>query len=105
MRKNIANKRYPKEVNSEMYIDDNTLKDEHKNNFINENSNILLNSLEFFFNAYEMKNHQRSSKVKFIISFEEIISLIYETILSQQNVDNLLYNDRKKKCRNSYTKN
>ena len=96
MRKNLANKRYSKEVNSEMFIDDNTLKDEHKNNSINENSNILLNSLEFFFNAYEMKNHQRSSQVKFIISFEEIISLIYETILSQQNVDNLLYNDRKK---------
>ena len=96
MKKNLANKRYQKEVNSEMYIDDNSLKNENRNNYLKENSNILLSSLEFFFNAYEMKNHQRSSKVRFIISFEEIISLIYETILSQQNVDNLLFNNKKK---------
>ena len=96
MKKNLANKRYQKEVNSEMYFDDNSLKNENRNNYLKENSNILLSSLEFFFNAYEMKNHQRSSKVRFIISFEEIISLIYETILSQQNVDNLLFNNKKK---------
>ena len=96
MKKNLANKRYQKEVNSETYIDDNSLKNENRNNYLKENSNILLSSLEFFFNAYEMKNHQRSSKVRFIISFEEIISLIYETILSQQNVDNLLFNNKKK---------
>ena len=96
MKKNLANKRYQKEVNSEMYIDDDSLKNENRNNYLKENSNILLSSLEFFFNAYEMKNHQRSSKVRFIISFEEIISLIYETILSQQNVDNLLFNNKKK---------
>ena len=96
MKKYLANKRYQKEVNSEMYIDDNSLKNENRNNYLKENSNILLSSLEFFFNAYEMKNHQRSSKVRFIISFEEIISLIYETILSQQNVDNLLFNNKKK---------
>lgn len=95
MKKNLANQRYPKEVNSEMYIDDNILKSEQRNNYLNENSNILLSSLEFFFNAYEMKNHQRSSKVRFIISFEEIISLIYETILSQQNVDKLLFINKK----------
>ena len=91
---NLSNKRYPKEINSEMYIDDNTLKNSNKNNLIFDNSNILLNSLEFFFNAYETKNQQRSSKIKFIISFEEIISLIKETILSQQKVDKLLYNDK-----------
>ena len=91
---NLSNKGYPKEINSEMYIDDNTLKNSNKNNLIFDNSNILLNSLEFFFNAYETKNQQRSSKIKFIISFEEIISLIKETILSQQKVDKLLYNDK-----------
>ncbi len=95
MKKNSTNKRYPKEVNSEIYIDDNILKNENRNNYLKESSNILLSSLEFFFNAYEMKNHQRSSKVRFIISFEEIISLIHETILSQQNVDNLLFNNKK----------
>ena len=95
MKKNSTNQRYPKEVNSEIYIDDNILKNENRNNYLKESSNILLSSLEFFFNAYEMKNHQRSSKVRFIISFEEIISLIHETILSQQNVDNLLFNNKK----------
>ena len=93
MKKNLANKRYPKEVNSEMYFDNNTIKNEFKNNLYEENSNILLNSLKFFFNSYETKNQQQSSKIKFIISFEEIISLIYETIISQQKVDNLLYNN------------
>ena len=95
MKKNSTNQRYPKEINSEIYIDDNILKNENRNNYLKESSNILLSSLEFFFNAYEMKNHQRSSKVRFIISFEEIISLIHETILSQQNVDNLLFNNKK----------
>ena len=95
MKKNSTNQRYPKELNSEIYIDDNILKNENRNNYLKESSNILLSSLEFFFNAYEMKNHQRSSKVRFIISFEEIISLIHETILSQQNVDNLLFNNKK----------
>ena len=95
MKKNSTNQRYPKEVNSEIYIDDNILKNENRNNYLKESSNILLSSLEFFFNAYEMKNHQRSSKVRFIISFEEIISLIHETIISQQNVDNLLFNNKK----------
>ena len=93
MKKNLANKRYPKEVNSEMYFDNNTIKNEFKNNLYEENSNILLNSLKFFFNSYETKNQQQSSKIKFIISFEEIISLIYETIISQKKVDNLLYNN------------
>ena len=91
---NLSHKKYPKEINSEMYIDDNTLKNNNRNNLIFDNSNILMNSLEFFFNAYETKYQQRSSKIKFIISFEEIISLIKETILSQQKVDKLLYNDK-----------
>ena len=77
---NLSHKKYPKEINSEMYIDDNTLKNNNRNNLIFDNSNILMNSLEFFFNAYETKYQQRSSKIKFIISFEEIISLIKETI-------------------------
>jgi hypothetical protein len=92
---NLSHKKYPKEINSEMYIDDNTLKNNNnRNNLIFDNSNILMNSLEFFFNAYETKYQQRSSKIKFIISFEEIISLIKETIISQQKVDKLLYNDK-----------
>ena len=91
---NVSNKRYPKEINSEIYIDDNTMKNNNKNNIYFDHSNILLNSLKFFFNAYEMKNQQQSSNIKFIISFEEIISLINETILSQQKVDNLIYNDK-----------
>ena len=91
---NVSNKRYPKEINSEIYIDDNTMKNNNKHNIYFDHSNILLNSLKFFFNAYEMKNQQQSSNIKFIISFEEIISLINETILSQQKVDNLIYNDK-----------
>lgn len=89
---NLTRKKYPKEINSDIYIDDNTLKNNNQNNLIFNDTNILLNSLKFFFNAYEMKNQTQSSKVKFIISFEEIISLINETILSQQKVDELIYN-------------
>ena len=59
MKKNSTNQRYPKEVNSEIYIDDNILKNENRNNYLKESSNILLSSLEFFFNAYEMKNQQQ----------------------------------------------
>ena len=92
MSNNLSSKRYSKEINSEIYIDDNTLKNNPKNIFQLENPNILLDSVKFFFNAYEMKNQQQSSKIKFIITFEEIISLINETILAQQKVDNLLYN-------------
>ena len=44
---NLSNKRYPKEINSEMYIDDNTLKNSNKNNLIFDNSNILLKSQKF----------------------------------------------------------
>ena len=92
MSNNFSNKRYQKEINRDMYIDNNNLKNNPKSIFQLENPNILLDSVKFFFNAYEMKNQQQSSKIKFIITFEEIISLINETILAQQKVDNLLYN-------------
>ena len=87
-------KKYSKEINNEIYLNDNALKNNIRNNLIFDSPKILLNSLKFFFDAYETKNLQKSSKIKFIISFEEIISLINETLISQQKIDNLIYNDK-----------
>ena len=83
---NEMTNKYSKDINSENYMNGNTLKNNLRNNLIFDSSNILLNSLKFFFDAYETKNQQKSSKIKFIISFEEIISLINETLISQQKL-------------------
>ena len=91
---NEMTNKYSKDINSENYMNGNTLKNNLRNNLIFDSSNILLNSLKFFFDAYETKNQQKSSKIKFIISFEEIISLINETLISQQKVDNFIFNDK-----------
>ena len=60
-------KKYSKEINNEIYLNDNALKNNIRNNLIFDSPNILLNSLKFFFDAYETKNLQKSSKIKFII--------------------------------------
>lgn len=94
MHNNLTNKRYPKEINSEIYIDDNSLKNNNTNNKINfsmELTDILLNSLKYFFNSYESNDQKHPTKTKFIISFEDIISIVKESIIAQQKIDNLIY--------------
>ena len=94
MHNNLTNKRYPKEINSEIYIDDNSLKNNNTNNKINfsmELTDILLNSLKYFFNSYESHDQKHPTKTKFIISFEDIISIVKESIIAQQKIDNLIY--------------
>ena len=107
MSDNINNKRYHKEIESEICLDEIML---NKNNFskyqnsnnishrnlknINSNQvNILLNSLQDFCNRYEKDDRKILSNKKFIISFQEIISLIRESMLAQQQIDNLIYNN------------
>ena len=109
------NSKYQREIESELSIDkitlnkNNLLKNQNinfsssnsNNNNINNNNNdfksnnnqinILLNSIQEFFNRYELDERKIFSKKKFIISFPELISLITESILAQQKLDYLIY--------------
>ena len=57
---------------------------------------ILLNSLKYFFNSYESSDQNNSTKTKFIISFEDIIKIVKESIIAQQKIDNLIYENKDK---------
>ena len=52
-------------------------------------SNTLLNAIQEFFNRYELEDRKILSKKKLIISFEELIYLILESIITQQKIDNI----------------
>ena len=100
MSNNLINKRYFKEIESELFID-NIMLNKNKNPFSNKNinnnkvikSNILLNTLQEFIERYEVDERKIISKKKFIISFQELIYLIRESIIAQQKIDTLIYND------------
>ena len=107
MIENLKNKSYPKKIESELYIDDikfnkeklsKTLCIKHNNN-INDNiikSNILLNSLQDFINRCEATYGKIFYEKKYIISFNEILSLIKQSIIAQQQLDkNVYYNIEK----------
>ena len=110
------NNKYQKEIESEICIDElilnkNNLSNSQKLNFslttgtsiLNNNNinndfiqtNILLNSVQEFFNRYELDERKVFSKKKFVISFKELIMLITESISTQQKIDNLIYTSSK----------
>ena len=106
MSENLNNKKYQKEIESEICLDEimmnkkyiqknqnyhtpNNNRQISTNNSIYEN--ILLNSLQDFYNRYEKDDRKILSNKKFLISFKEIITLIRESIISQQQIDNLIY--------------
>ena len=110
MSENLKNQRYPKTIESQICLDEimlnqnNFVKNQSSNNssksnyLINNNnynnifySNILLNSVQDFFNRYEKDDKKILSHKKFIISFQDLISLIKEAIIAQQQIDNLIY--------------
>ena len=106
----INNKKYHKEIESEICLDEimmnnkflqkNQNSNSNDNNNINNNknntnpTNILLNSLQDFFNRYEKDDRKILSNKKFIISFKEIISLIRESMIAQQQIDNIIYTNK-----------
>ena len=106
-------KKYQKEIESEICLDEIMM----NKNYIEKNQNfntpisnkpistnnsiyenILLNSLQDFYNRFEKDDRKILSNKKFIISFKELISLLRESMISQQQVDNLIYtsNDTKR---------
>ena len=106
MIENLKNKSYPKKIESELYIDDIKFNKEKlsktlciKHNNINDNiikSNILLNSLQDFINRCEATYGKIFYEKKYIISFNEILSLIKQSIIAQQQLDkNVYYNIEK----------
>ena len=112
MSENLNNQRYPKKIESEICLDEiminqNYFSKNHpsknpsnNNNLINNNcnnniiqTNILLNSIQDFFNRYEKDDRKILSNKKFIISFQELISLIKDAIIAQQQIDDKIYNN------------
>ena len=107
MSENLNNKKYKKEIESEISLDEimmNQIYFQKNQNYttpININipkksnnyqyENILLNSLQDFYNRYEKDDRKILSNKKFAISFTELISLLRETILAQLKIDNLIY--------------
>lgn len=107
MSENLNNKKYKKEIESEISLDEimmNQIYFQKNQNYttpININipkksnnyqyENILLNSLQDFYNRYEKDDRKILSNKKFVISFTELISLLRETIMSQLKIDNLIY--------------
>ena len=107
MSDNANSKRYHKEIESEICIDEimlnknyfqktqdlNNISNKNLKNFHSNQANILLNSLQDFYNRYEKDDRKILSNNKFIISFQEIISLIREAMVAQQQIDNIIYNN------------
>ena len=107
MSDNANSKRYHKEIESEICIDEimlnknyfqksqdlNNISNKNLKNFHSNQANILLNSLQDFYTRYEKDDRKILSNNKFIISFQEIISLIREAMVAQQQIDNIIYNN------------
>ena len=115
MNKNLVNQIYHKEIESEICLDQGMLdkmnlpnnqninfsfSNTNLNNSVNDNdnrnsffqTNILLNSLQEFFKYYDEK--KIFVKRRFIISFNELFLLLSESILSQEKIDNIMYNTK-----------
>ena len=116
----INNKKYHKEIESEIcldeimmnkkYLEKNPNSNSNNNNIKNNKNstnptNILLNSLQDFFNRYEKDDRKILSNKKFIVSFKEIISLIRESMVAQQQIDNIIYSIKDYSNKNNYNIN
>lgn len=107
----VNNKKFNKEIESEICLDEimmnkNYLPKKENSNMISTNNNnissvlnnntnqskILFNSLQDFLNRFEKDDKKILSNKKFIISFQELISLIKESMIAQQQIDNLVNN-------------
>ena len=109
MAEKLNNNRYPKEIETELSIDGIKLnRKQHpnnynlkspsnhniinnKDNFLQRDINILLNSLKEFFSRYISDERKIFLRKKIIVSFQELSSLLSEAILIQQKIDKLIY--------------
>jgi len=103
------NNRYPKEIETEESIDGISLNKKqiqnnynlntpsthniinNKDNILQDDINILFNSLQEFFSRYISDERKIFLRKKFIVSFQELSSLLSDVILIQQKIDKLIF--------------
>ena len=96
MIENLTNKTYHKKNKNDLCIDDVLIdkfllaENPHDEKIIK--SNILLNSLQDFMKKSEMSYDKLYYEKNYVISLNEIFSLIQNSMFSQQQLDNYIYN-------------
>ena len=96
MIKNLKNNTFPKKIKNEICIDElilnNCLLSKNKKDEKNYNSNILIKSLQDFSKRCESSYGKLFYEKNYLISLNEIITLIQNSINAQQQLDNYIYN-------------
>jgi hypothetical protein len=97
MLENLTNKTFQKKNQNELHIDELILNNcLLSNNQFDEKiirSNILLNSLQDFFKRCEVNYGKLFYQKNYLVSLNEIITLIQNSIIAQQQLDKYIYND------------
>ena len=96
MIENLTNNTFPKKIKNEICIDElilnNCLLSKNKKDEKNYNSNILIKSLQDFSKRCESSYGKLFYEKNYLISLNEIITLIQNSINAQQQLDNYIYN-------------
>ena len=96
MIENLTNNTFPKKIKNEICIDElilnNCLLSKNKKDENNYNSNILIKSLQDFSKRCESSYGKLFYEKNYLISLNEIITLIQNSINAQQQLDNYIYN-------------
>jgi len=96
MIENLTNNTFPKKIKNEICIDElilnNCLLSKNKKDEKNYNSNILIKSLQDFSKRCESCYGKLFYEKNYLISLNEIITLIQNSINAQQQLDNYIYN-------------
>lgn len=96
MIENLTNNTFPKKIKNEICIDElilnNCLLSKNKKDEKNYNSNILIKSLQDFSKRCESSYGKLFYEKNNLISLNEIITLIQNSINAQQQLDNYIYN-------------
>ena len=96
MIENLTNYTFPKKIKNEICIDElilnNCLLSKNKKDEKNYNSNILIKSLQDFSKRCESSYGKLFYEKNYLISLNEIITLIQNSINAQQQLDNYIYN-------------
>ena len=96
MIENLTNNTFPKKIKNEICIDElilnNCLLSKNKKDEKNYNSNILIKSLQDFSKRCESSYGKLFYEKNYLISLNEIITLIQNSINVQQQLDNYIYN-------------
>ena len=96
MIENLTNKAFHKKIKNDLCIDDilidKFLLAENPHDEKTIKSNILLNSLQDFMKKCEMNYDKLYYEKNYVISLNEIFTLIQNSMFSQQQLDNYIYN-------------